>query len=57
MINQLDEDNKSIIPSGDAYLDGAIYNLYNDKEELIQELVIENNKASINNLNYLLDIK
>ena len=51
-INKHDKDNDSIIPSGDASLDGAIYNLYNDKDELIQELTIENNQASINNLNY-----
>ena len=51
-INKLDKENESNIPSGDASLDGAIYNLYNDKDELIQELKINNNKASIENLNY-----
>ena len=51
-INKHDKDNESIIPSGDASLDGAIYNLYNDKDEIIQELTIEKNKASIENLDY-----
>ena len=51
-INKHDKDNDSIIPSGDAFLDGAKYNLYNDKDELIQELTIVNNQASIDNLEY-----
>ena len=51
-INKHDKDNDSIIPSGDASLDGAKYNLYNDKDELIQELTIVNNQASIDNLGY-----
>ena len=51
-INKHDKDNDSIIPSGDASLDGAIYHLYNDKDEFIKELTIIDNNASIDNLDY-----
>ena len=51
-INKLDKDTNSTTPSGNASLDGAIYNLYNEKNELIKELTISNNQAIIDNLDY-----
>ena len=51
-LNKLDKDNKSTLPSGEAKLDGAKYNLYDSNNKLIQELIINNNQASIDNLIY-----
>ena len=60
-ITKIDEDTLSIIPSGEASLDGAIYNLYDENNNLIQELTINNSEAIINNINfgkyYLKEIK
>ena len=49
-LTKIDKDTKSIIPKGEASLDGAIYSLYNDNNELIKDLVIENNQSIINNI-------
>ena len=49
-LTKIDKDTKSIIPKGDASLDGSIYSLYNENNELIKDLVIENNQAIINNI-------
>ena len=51
-VNKLDKDTQTIKPSGNASLDGAIYSLYDSNDELIQELTIENNESSLDNLNY-----
>ena len=51
-INKLDKDTDSIVSSGDASLNGAIYHIYNEKDELIKEVTIIDNKASIDNLDY-----
>ena len=51
-ITKIDEDTLSIIPSGEAKLDGAKYNLYDENNNLIQELIIENNQAQIKNLDF-----
>lgn len=49
-ITKIDKDTKGIIPRGEASLDGAIYSLYNENNELIKDLVIEHNQSIINNL-------
>ena len=51
-ITKIDEDTLSIIPSGEAKLDGAKYNLYDENNNLIQELIIKNNQAQIKNLDF-----
>ena len=51
-ITKIDKDTLSIIPSGEASLDGAKYNLYDENNNLIQELVIENNQAKVKNLDF-----
>ena len=60
-ITKIDKDSQSIIPKGEASLDGAIYNLYDENNNLIKELVIENNQATIKNIPfgkyYLKEIK
>ena len=49
-ITKLDKDTSSIIPRGEASLDGAIYSLYDENNNLIQELIIKNNQATITNI-------
>ena len=49
-ITKIDKDTKGIIPRGEASLDGAIYSLYNENNELVKDLVIEHNQSIINNL-------
>ena len=49
-ITKIDQDTKDIIPKGEASLDGAIYSLYDENNELIKDLVIEHNQSIINNL-------
>ena len=49
-LTKLDKDTKSILPKGEASLDGAIYSLYDENNNLIKDLVIENNQAIINNI-------
>lgn len=49
-IDKIDSDTKSIIPSGDASLDGAIYTLYDSNMNEIKDLTIENNTANIKDL-------
>lgn len=49
-IDKIDSDTKSIIPSGDASLDGAIYTLYDSNMNEIKNLTIENNTANIKDL-------
>ena len=51
-INKIDKDTESTTPEGEASLDGAIFGLYNDNNELLKEVVIENNKALIENIDY-----
>lgn len=51
-IAKIDKDTKSIIPSGEAILDGAKYKLYNDKMEEIKEYEIINNEIIIKNMNF-----
>ena len=49
-INKLDKDNESIIPQGEAQLDGAIYNIMNKNYEVINEVKIENNNYIIEDI-------
>ena len=49
-LTKIDKDTKSILPKGEASLDGAIYSLYNEDNELIKDLIIKNNQAIINNI-------
>ena len=49
-LTKIDKDTKDIIPKGEASLDGAIYSLYDENNNLIQDLVIEHNQSIINNL-------
>ncbi|MBR5369756.1 MAG: Cys-Gln thioester bond-forming surface protein [Bacilli bacterium] len=49
-ITKIDKDTKSIIPKGEASLDGAVYSLYNINNELVKEVVIENNQAIIDSI-------
>ena len=51
-ITKIDNDTLSIISSGEAYLDGAKYNLYDENNNLIKELIIEKNQAQIKNLDF-----
>ena len=51
-LTKIDKDTQSIIPQGEASLDGAKYNLYDENNNLIQELVIENNQAIIKNIDF-----
>lgn len=60
-ISKIDKDTQSTIPSGKASLDGAIYQLYDQKMNEIQTFTIENNQILIRNVNfgtyYLKEIK
>ncbi len=49
-LTKLDKDTNSIIPSGNAKLDGAKYMLYDKNMKEIKELTITNNKAYLENL-------
>ena len=49
-IIKLDKDTNSTTPQSSGKLDGAIYGLYNKNMELIEKLIIKNNKASIENI-------
>ncbi len=49
-LTKLDKDTNSIIPSGNAKLDGAKYMLYDKNMKEIKELIITNNKAYLENL-------
>lgn len=51
-ITKIDADTNKTTPLGEAALDGAIYNLYNEEMKKISEVEIKNNTASINNLDY-----
>lgn len=49
-LTKIDKDTKSILPRGEASLDGAIYSLYDENNNLIQDLIIKNNQSIINNI-------
>ena len=49
-INKLDSDTESIIPQGEAQLDGAIYNIMNENYDVINEVKIENNNYVLENI-------
>lgn len=60
-LSKIDKDTKSITARGEAILDGAIYTLYDENNNKIEDLIIKDNQALINNLNfgkyYLKEIK
>lgn len=49
-INKVDSKTKDIIPEGQAKLDGAVFELFNDKDEKIDEKEIINNTLEFDNL-------
>lgn len=51
-INKIDKDTESTTPQGEASLDGSVFGLYNEKNELLKEVIINNNKAIIENMDY-----
>ena len=51
-ITKIDKTTQEITPQGDAELDGAIINLYNNNNEKINEYKIENNQIIINNIDF-----
>ncbi len=51
-ITKIDKDTLSIIPSGSASLDGAIYELFNENNEKLKELTIKDNQSIVENLDY-----
>ncbi len=51
-IIKVDKDTKKLIPSGDASLDGAIYELYDANMKKIATITIKDNRAYLKNLNY-----
>lgn len=51
-INKIDSDTKNNNPQGEANLNGAIFNIYNDKDEIIKEITIKDNKGIIENINF-----
>ncbi len=52
-ITKVDKDTKTIKPSGDATLEGATYELYDEKNQLITTLTIgEDSIATLHNLKY-----
>ena len=61
-ITKIDSDTKTTTPSGDAKLEGSIFELYNSNMEKLKEIVIDkNSKAYLENLTfgkyYLKEIK
>ena len=51
-INKIDSENKNIFPQGDSSLNNAIFSLYDEKMNLINEYKVINNKINIENLNF-----
>lgn len=52
-INKIDKDTKTKENSGEAKLEGAVYEIYNQNNELISKLIInEDKEASIKNLSF-----
>ena len=51
-LSKIDKDTKDTNPRGEASLDGAIYNLYDMNDNLVSTLTIENNQATLDNINF-----
>ena len=49
-LTKIDKDTKSIIPSGEAILDGAIYGLYDEENNKIHEFSISENQDILKNI-------
>ena len=60
-LNKIDKDTKTTTPSGEATLEGAVFELYDSNMKKLQEISLKNNKATLDNLNfgtyYLKEIK
>ena len=60
-LTKIDKDSKSILPKGEASLDGAVFSLYDENNNHIKDLEIINNQSIINNIPfgkyYLKEIK
>lgn len=51
-INKYDSDNNSTINSGEAILDGAVYELFDENMDYLNEVIIENNVGLFEDLSY-----
>ena len=51
-LTKLDQDTESTTPSGNASLNGAIYELLDQNEKVLEDLEIIDNKATIENLDF-----
>ena len=51
-ITKIDKDTQSVIASGKANLDGAIYELFDENNKKIKDLTIKNNQSIVENLEY-----
>ena len=52
-ITKIDFDTNSTTPKGDAKLNGAVYGLYNENDELLKKITIEKNcQATLENIDY-----
>ena len=51
-LNKIDKDTKSIIPSGEASLDGAVFEIQKEDSEKIDKLIIEDNQGILWNLDF-----
>ncbi len=51
-LSKIDKDTQSITPRGEAILDGAVYTLYDQNNNKIEDLTIKDNQAIIHNLNF-----
>ena len=49
-IKKLDKDTKNITPQGEAKLDGSVFEIYNEQNELVDTIEIINNEGSIKNI-------
>ena len=51
-LTKIDKDTKTTVPQGNASLDGAIYTLYDENYNKIQDLEIANNTSNITNIDF-----
>ena len=50
IVNKVDSDTKDNKPQGEAILDGAVFELLNEKKEIIKEIELENNTLEFDDL-------
>ena len=51
-LSKIDKDTQSITPKGEASLDGAIYTLYDQNNNKVEDLIIKDNQAIITNIDF-----